>query len=65
MQELAVMKQILISMQSKQGASLDRLETDKSGTRSLSAGKPQTKRINRTTDEESPNKPRPTVFVSV
>lgn len=65
LQELAVMKQVLISMQSRQGDSLNLLETDKTGIRCSSVGKPQSKRINSTTAEESPNKPRPTVFVSV
>lgn len=65
LQELAVMKQVLISMQSRQGDALNLLETDKTGIKTSGAGKQQSKRINRTTEEESPNKPKPTVFVSV
>lgn len=65
LQELAVMKQVLISMRSRQGDALDLLETDKTDVRSSGARKQQSKRINRTAEEESPNKPKPTVFVSV
>lgn len=64
-QELAVMKQVLISMRSRQGEDFNVLETDHSGTKTLRTGKQQNKRINRTVEEESPNKPKPTVFVSV
>uniref|UniRef100_A0A3B4V170 Progesterone immunomodulatory binding factor 1 n=1 Tax=Seriola dumerili TaxID=41447 RepID=A0A3B4V170_SERDU len=60
--ELAVMKQVLISMRSRQGDALDLLETDKTGIRTSGVGKQQSKRTNRTTEEESPNKPKPTVF---
>lgn len=65
LQELAVMKQVLISMRSRQGDALDLLDTDKTGIRTSGVGKQQSKRTNRTTEEESPNKPKPTVFVSV
>lgn len=65
LQELAVMKQVLISMRSRQGNSLNLLERDKTGVGPSSAGKQHDKPINKTTEEESPNKPRPTVFVSV
>lgn len=65
LQELAVMKQVLISMRSRQGDALNLLETDNGTIRTSGAGKHQPKRINRTTEEESPNKPKPTVFVSV
>lgn len=65
LQELAVMKQVLISMRSRQGDALNLLETNKAGIRTSGAGKHQSKRISRTTEEESPNKPKPTVFVSV
>ncbi|GAA6229646.1 progesterone-induced-blocking factor 1 [Lates japonicus] len=61
-EELAVMKQVLISMRSRQGDALDLLETDKTDVRTSGAKKQQSKRINRTTEEESPNKPKPTVF---
>lgn len=64
-QELAVMKQVLISMRSRQGGALNMLETDKTGMGTSGAGKHQSKRINRTTEEDSPSKPKPTVFVSV
>uniref|UniRef100_A0A3Q3MXR9 Progesterone immunomodulatory binding factor 1 n=1 Tax=Mastacembelus armatus TaxID=205130 RepID=A0A3Q3MXR9_9TELE len=64
-EELALMKQVLISMKSGQGGSLDLLETDKAATRTSGAGKKQFKRVNRTSEDESPNKPKPTVFVSV
>ncbi|KAI9535543.1 hypothetical protein NQZ68_003097 [Dissostichus eleginoides] len=57
-EELAVMKQVLISMRSGQGDAVTLLESDKA------AGKHQSKRINRTTEEESPNKPKPTVFTN-
>ncbi|KAM7385437.1 hypothetical protein PAMP_001520 [Pampus punctatissimus] len=63
-EELAVMKQVLISMQSRQGDSLNLLETDKTAIRTSGAGKHQFRRINRTTEEESPNKPKPTVFTN-
>uniref|UniRef100_A0A3B3DBV3 Progesterone immunomodulatory binding factor 1 n=1 Tax=Oryzias melastigma TaxID=30732 RepID=A0A3B3DBV3_ORYME len=49
-EELAMMKQVLFSMQSRQGPAVD--PTPKATTR-----------INRTADE-SPSKPKPTVFVS-
>ena len=65
LQELAVMKQVLISMRSRHGDAPNLLETDKTGIRTSGAGKHQSKRINRTSEEESPNKPKPTVFVSV
>ncbi|KAF3708112.1 Progesterone-induced-blocking factor 1 [Channa argus] len=61
-EELAVMKQVLISMQSRQGDALNLLETDKAAIRTSGAGKHHLKRINRTIEEESPNKPKPTVF---
>ncbi|KAM6997635.1 progesterone-induced-blocking factor 1 [Tautogolabrus adspersus] len=61
-EELAVMKQVLISMKSGQRDSVNLLGADKTGIRTSSAGKQQSKRINRTTEEESPSKPKPTVF---
>lgn len=64
-QELAVMKQVLISMRSRQGDTLNLLEMDNSAIKTSGAGKHQSKRINSTTEEESPTKPKPTVFVSV
>lgn len=63
-EELAVMKQVLISMRSKRGDTLNPFETDKTGIRTSGAGKHQSRRINRTTEEESPNKPKPTVFTN-
>lgn len=65
LQELAVMKQVMISMRSVQGEAPNLLETDKTAVRTSVAGKHKSKRITRTTEEESPNKPKPTVFVSV
>lgn len=64
-QELAMMKQALISMRSRQGGALNLCEADKSGTRTSGTGKQQSKHLNRTVEEGSPNKPKPTVFVSV
>lgn len=58
------MKQVLISMQSGQGDALNLLETDKAAIRSSGKGKSQAKSLSRT-EEESLNKPKPTVFVSV
>lgn len=63
-QELAVMKQVLISMQSRQGEAGNLLETNKTRIMTSSTGRQQSKRITRITEEESPNKPKPTVFVS-
>ncbi|XP_068424244.1 progesterone-induced-blocking factor 1 [Clinocottus analis] len=63
-EELAVMKQVLISMRSTQGDALNLLETDQTAARTSGAGKHQSKQINRTTEEESPNKPKPTVFTN-
>nr|XP_020494849.1 progesterone-induced-blocking factor 1 [Labrus bergylta] len=61
-EELAVMKQVLISMKSGQRDSVNLLGADQTGIRTSSAGKQPSKRINRTTEEESPSKPKPTVF---
>uniref|UniRef100_A0A8C3AKP4 Progesterone immunomodulatory binding factor 1 n=1 Tax=Cyclopterus lumpus TaxID=8103 RepID=A0A8C3AKP4_CYCLU len=63
-EELAVMKQVLISMRSGQGDALNLLEADKTAVSTSGAGKHQSKQINRTTEEESPNKPKPTVFTN-
>ncbi|XP_039857225.1 progesterone-induced-blocking factor 1 [Simochromis diagramma] len=64
-EELAMMKQVLISMRSRQADALNLLETDKTGIRTSGLGKKQqSKRINRTAEEESPNKPKPTVFTN-
>lgn len=65
LQELAVMKQVLISMQSRHGDTFANLETNKTGVRTSAVAKQQSKCINRAAEEESPNKPKPTVFVSV
>uniref|UniRef100_A0A8D3BS22 Progesterone-induced-blocking factor 1 n=1 Tax=Scophthalmus maximus TaxID=52904 RepID=A0A8D3BS22_SCOMX len=64
-EELAVMKQVLISMQSRHGDTFANLETNKTGVRTSAVAKQQSKCINRAAEEESPNKPKPTVFVSV
>ncbi|KAK2824439.1 hypothetical protein Q5P01_021614 [Channa striata] len=61
-EELALMKQVLISMQSRQGDALNLLESDKAAVRTSGAGKHHLQHINRTTEEESPSKPKPTVF---
>ncbi|XP_068183456.1 progesterone-induced-blocking factor 1 [Antennarius striatus] len=61
-EELAVMKQVLISMQSKQGGRPTWLESDK--TSASATGKHKIKHLNRITEEESPNKPQPTVFTN-
>ncbi|XP_041644591.1 progesterone-induced-blocking factor 1 isoform X1 [Cheilinus undulatus] len=58
-EELAVMKQVLISMKSRQGDAVNLLESDKTAIRTSGAGKQQSKRI---IEEESPSKPKPTVF---
>ncbi|XP_005727462.1 progesterone-induced-blocking factor 1 [Pundamilia nyererei] len=64
-EELAMMKQVLISMRSRQADALNLLETDKTGIRTSGLGKKQqSKCINRTAEEESPNKPKPTVFTN-
>ncbi|KAM9803964.1 progesterone-induced-blocking factor 1 [Neosynchiropus ocellatus] len=62
-EELAMMKQVLIKMNSKEGDARNPLETGKTGIRSSSAGKQQAQRSTRT-HEESPNKPKPTVFTN-
>lgn len=59
------MKQILISMQSRQEDAPNLLERDKAAIRTSGARKLQFNHINKTAEEESPNKPKPTVFVSV
>lgn len=64
-EELAAMKQVLISMRSRQADALNLLESDKTGIRTSGSGKKQqSKRINRAAEEESPNKPKPTVFTN-
>ncbi|XP_058507413.1 progesterone-induced-blocking factor 1 [Solea solea] len=63
-EELAVMKQVLIRMQSGEGDSLDLLDTAKPSVTTSGAGKQQTKRINKAAVEESPNKPKPIVFTN-
>lgn len=64
-EELVMMKQVLISMRSRQADALNLLETDKTGIRTSGLGKiQQSKRLNRTAEEESPNKPKPTVFTN-
>lgn len=65
LQELAVMKQVLISMLSKQGHSPNPLGAEKTGIGKSSAGQLRTKSVVQTTEVESPNQPKPTVFVSV
>ncbi|XP_022061964.1 progesterone-induced-blocking factor 1 [Acanthochromis polyacanthus] len=61
-EELAVMKQVLINMRSGHGDALNQLETDKTGIRS--SRKQPSKRTSRISEEESPNKPKPTVFTN-
>ncbi|KAF7656759.1 hypothetical protein LDENG_00036560 [Lucifuga dentata] len=64
-EELAVMKQVLISMRSRHGDPLNLLEPDTTAIRTPGARKQQSKTIRRTTEEEkSPNKPKPTVFTN-
>ncbi|KAF0027086.1 hypothetical protein F2P81_019827 [Scophthalmus maximus] len=63
-EELAVMKQVLISMQSRHGDTFANLETNKTGVRTSAVAKQQSKCINRAAEEESPNKPKPTVFTN-
>ncbi|KAM3606502.1 uncharacterized protein V6R79_017601 [Siganus canaliculatus] len=63
-EELALMKQVLISMRSRHGDALNLLDTDKAAIRTSSSPKHASKHINRTTEEESPNKPKPTVFTN-
>ncbi|KAM8858855.1 progesterone-induced-blocking factor 1 isoform 2-T2 [Spinachia spinachia] len=64
-EELAVMKQVLTSMRSGQGHPLNPLESGKAAATGTSgAGKHQYKKMNRTTEQESPNKPKPTVFTN-
>uniref|UniRef100_A0A3Q0RC72 Progesterone immunomodulatory binding factor 1 n=1 Tax=Amphilophus citrinellus TaxID=61819 RepID=A0A3Q0RC72_AMPCI len=64
-EELAAMKQVLIGMRSRQADALNLLESDKTGIRTSGLRKKQqSKRISRTAEEESPSKPKPTVFVS-
>ncbi|KAM4590820.1 progesterone-induced-blocking factor 1 [Odontesthes bonariensis] len=63
-EEMAMMKQVLISMRSRQGDPLNLSETDRAGIGASGSGKQQSKRINRTTEEESPTKPKPTVFTN-
>ncbi|XP_015240669.1 PREDICTED: progesterone-induced-blocking factor 1 [Cyprinodon variegatus] len=61
-EELAMMKQTLISMQSRKGKGLDLFETGNSATRTSRTAGQQSKRVSRTDEEESSNKPKPTVF---
>ncbi|KAK5607275.1 Progesterone-induced-blocking factor 1 [Crenichthys baileyi] len=61
-EELAMMKQALISMRSRQGEGPNLLETGNSTTRTSGTAKQQSKRVIRTGEEESSNKPKPTVF---
>ncbi|XP_068597550.1 progesterone-induced-blocking factor 1 [Brachionichthys hirsutus] len=61
-EELAVMKQVLISMRSKQGGNRNWMESDNGGA--PGTGKHQPRRLNKTTEDELPNKPRPTVFTN-
>uniref|UniRef100_UPI003AAAC633 progesterone-induced-blocking factor 1 n=1 Tax=Centroberyx gerrardi TaxID=166262 RepID=UPI003AAAC633 len=64
-EELAVMKQVLISMRSGQGNALSLLEPDRTGIKTTGTGKHQSKRIGRTTEEEEPaSRPKPTVFTN-
>ncbi|XP_075997906.1 progesterone-induced-blocking factor 1 [Genypterus blacodes] len=60
-EELAVMKQVLISMQSGKENPLNPPEPDGTAVRSTGARKHQSKSV-RITEEESPNKPKHIVF---
>lgn len=59
-EELAAMKQVLISMLAKQGDTS--LGVEKTGAGSAGAGQAQVKRVARSVEEESPKQPKPTVF---
>lgn len=59
-EELAMMKQALIRMRSTQGGGLDLFGTDNIATRI--SGTAKSKRVGTTGEEESSNKPKPTVF---
>ncbi|XP_024916527.1 progesterone-induced-blocking factor 1 isoform X2 [Cynoglossus semilaevis] len=61
-EELAMMKQVLVNMQSKQGDTGSPPELSKPAVRTCGAGRQQSKRVNRAAVEESPNKPKPIVF---
>ncbi|XP_061600667.1 progesterone-induced-blocking factor 1 [Cololabis saira] len=63
-EELAMMKQVLIGMQSRQGEAINLLETNKACIKTSGTGTQQSKHITRNTEEESPNKPKPTVFTN-
>ncbi|KAM9727074.1 progesterone-induced-blocking factor 1 [Menidia menidia] len=63
-EELAMMKQVLLSMRSRQGDTLNLSEIYRAGTRAPAPGKPHSKRLSGTTEEESPTKPKPTVFTN-
>lgn len=68
LQELAAMKQVLISMLAKQGDTSNPLGAEKSVAASAGSWggvQTQAKRLGRTIEEESPKQPKPTVFVSV
>ncbi|KAM6916115.1 progesterone-induced-blocking factor 1 [Xenentodon cancila] len=63
-EELAMMKQVLISMQSRRGEDINLLETNKARIKASGPGTQQSKRITSNIEEESPNKPKPTVFTN-
>ncbi|KAM9364266.1 progesterone-induced-blocking factor 1 isoform 1-T2 [Pholidichthys leucotaenia] len=63
-EELATMKQVLISMRSRQRDTQNLLESDKPAFRTSASRKQPSNRISRTTEEESLNKPKPTVFTN-
>lgn len=65
LQELAAMKQVLISMLAKQGDTSNLLGAEKTGAGSAGGGQAQAKRVVRIVEDESPKQPKPTVFVSV
>ncbi|XP_056148103.1 progesterone-induced-blocking factor 1 [Lampris incognitus] len=64
-EELAVMKQVLISMQSGQRDALSLLEPKRSAKESKFAGSHRPKHLSRTTaEDELENRPKPTVFTN-
>lgn len=63
-EEIAMMKQLLISMRPNQGEAQNLLGTDKTAARGSGPGKRHPRRLSRTTKEELPSVPKPTVFTN-
>ncbi|XP_061645004.1 progesterone-induced-blocking factor 1 [Phyllopteryx taeniolatus] len=61
-EELAMMKQVLISMRSQQENVLSPLEANKADPRASRSDKWRSKQDSGPTEDESPSKPKPTVF---